>query len=106
MTDYYNWMVSGWGEGLFCSAANGRQVDLVVIGTERHGPQRFTILLAQAMVAGGSPGLLRLDRRSWVGTGPTDVDYRAIRVKVERHAHRVGGALINCALSMSSPSRG
>jgi len=43
MTDYYNWMVSGWGEGLFCSAANGRQVDLVVIGTERHGPQRFTI---------------------------------------------------------------
>src|SRR5215468_3957757 len=50
------------------------------------------------MIVGGPPGLVRFDRCSRRGTNLADVGHRAIRVNIERHAHCVGGALVElCA---------
>jgi hypothetical protein len=50
------------------------------------------------MIVGGSPSLVRLDHCGRLGTELADVGYRAIRLNIERHAYRVGRALVElCA---------
>src|SRR5271155_5832690 len=51
-------------------------------------------LLAETMIDGGSPMLARLNRRGRLDTDLAHVCYRAVRVAVKRHAHRVGHALV------------
>src|SRR5437764_14419833 len=54
----------------------------------------FCYLLAQTMIIAWFPMVVRLDHCGWLDTRLARVCYRAVRIQIERHAHRVSRALV------------
>src|SRR5437764_14987045 len=55
---------------------------------------RFWYLLAQTMIVGGFPMVVRLNHYGRLDTRLARICYRAVRVDIECHAHSVSRALV------------